>query len=631
MLTLLLISVLTLALNIQPVEAEPLTIVVPDDYEKIQWAVGNASDSDTILVRAGTYYECVNIDKTLTLIGENRSAVVDGNFSHNYYQDGGVFYIRSDNCEIRGFTIRNDYVGIQFRPDYITYNTSIVDNTFWNCSAGIWLGFWSGGTRNTTIISNMIKNCGTGIVITWERMGSVTNKDFLVANNTIIDNGCGISSFGSGEISDNFFFNNSGGIRLCQGWDMQSVVKNNLVYLSSNYGIQLGSIEYGIHNITGNHIWKNKYGIYAFTEYGIGGVIHNNTIEDNDYGFYVAPNTCEIRNLMVYHNNFINNTQQAYCNPPWSGQTSWDAGYPVGGNYWSDYDGTDVFSGPHQDIPGPDDFGDSPYFIDEYNQDNFPLMEPFVFPIEDAVPPYIESISRTPLIPNYDEDVEIEAVVVDNVGVNVSLLFYKYDDQWINVTMSRSGNNFTASIPAFPYNTQVEYKILAKDVNDIWTVSDIYSYTIVDNVPPEIHFVQCTSLLNIYANVTEPTSASGVNRVLLYLKIDNDWWNTTLTYDSALGLWTRTIFGYNQLADKILECFIEAYDNAGNKNTSEILSYSVEKWRIADLNRDSKVDRVDLLLLIKCIGRADVPLIGFASFLIASIVYIKPRKKKKQN
>jgi len=36
-----------------------------------------------------------------------------------------------------------------------------------------------------------------------------------------------------------------------------------------------------------------------------------------------------------------------------------------------------VKSGPNQDQPGSDGIGDTPYVINEFNQDNYPLMEPW--------------------------------------------------------------------------------------------------------------------------------------------------------------------------------------------------------------------------------------------------------------
>jgi parallel beta-helix repeat protein len=56
--------------------------------------------------------------------------------------------------------------------------------------------------------------------------------------------------------------------------------------------------------------------------------------------------------------------------------TFWDAGYPSGGNYWSSYIGEDLMSGPSQDIPGPDGFGDTAYQMSGGEMDYYPRMRP---------------------------------------------------------------------------------------------------------------------------------------------------------------------------------------------------------------------------------------------------------------
>jgi len=55
----------------------------------------------------------------------------------------------------------------------------------------------------------------------------------------------------------------------------------------------------------------------------------------------------------------------------------WDNGYPSGGNYWSDYNGTDLRKGPGQNVTGSDGIGDTPYIINTNNQDYYPLMMPW--------------------------------------------------------------------------------------------------------------------------------------------------------------------------------------------------------------------------------------------------------------
>jgi len=92
----------------------------------------------------------------------------------------------------------------------------------------------------------------------------------------------------------------------------------------------------------------------------------------NRYGIFFLDGS--LSNL-IYYNNFLNNTRQVYdfsWDPPPvpPSRNTWDEGYPSGGNYWSDYSGVDKKSGTNQDRHGSDGIGDTPYVIDENNQDN---------------------------------------------------------------------------------------------------------------------------------------------------------------------------------------------------------------------------------------------------------------------
>jgi parallel beta-helix repeat protein len=118
----------------------------------------------------------------------------------------------------------------------------------------------------------------------------------------------------------------------------------------------------------------------------------NNTITDSTiYNNTVGISFYQSDNNLFFHNSFINNDINVLSNftgagpmpvPPYEtlGNIStnlWNDGYPSGGNYWSDYNGTDLFSGPHQNVTGNDGIGDTSYVIDANNTDNYPLMGQF--------------------------------------------------------------------------------------------------------------------------------------------------------------------------------------------------------------------------------------------------------------
>ena len=120
------------------------------NYSKIQDAIDNASDGDTIFVYNGTYEldEKININKSINLIGENKhNTIINGSgirvieiivsevhVSSFTIQNGYGILISSDNSTISGNIFKSDeYMGLGgilfFNPNYNT----ISHNTFLNC------------------------------------------------------------------------------------------------------------------------------------------------------------------------------------------------------------------------------------------------------------------------------------------------------------------------------------------------------------------------------------------------------------------------------------------------------------------------------------------------------------------
>ncbi len=103
--------------------------------------------------------------------------------------------------------------------------------------------------------------------------------------------------------------------------------------------------------------------------------ITDNIFVDNGNAIYFKPWS---NNNIIYHNNFVNSVSHINV-----GQASsiWDNDYPSGGNYWDDYNGTDLYNGPYQNETGIDGIGDTPYVKNENNTDRYPLIRPWKWPL----------------------------------------------------------------------------------------------------------------------------------------------------------------------------------------------------------------------------------------------------------
>jgi len=220
----------------------------------------------------------------------------------------------------------------------------------------------------------------------------------------------------------------------------------------------------------------------------------------------------------------------------------------------------------------------------------------------DTQPPSIQSISTNPTIPNYEEEAVVSSTIIDVYGqVDQAILSYTQDLEWHNVSMNRLGNAFNAKIPSQPYGTIVQYKIYANDMHGNWAESTLYSYTVGDFVSPEVKLSRTPDYplpaqkVKVYANVTEPADASGVKTVLFHHRANNDpWWNTTMVFNGALGLYETTIPDYEK--HDFVEYFVKALDNAGNTNTTATHHYEVLR---CDANHNGVVDVYDIHMIAK--------------------------------
>jgi len=93
------------------------------------------------------------------------------------------------------------------------------------------------------------------------------------------------------------------------------------------------------------------------------------------YAGFINPDLPEPN--YVWSNNFINNSRSLYN---YGSITILNSDYPIGGNYWSEYNGTDMYSGPYQNESGSDGIADTPYIPDSMGHvvDHYPLMHPIL-------------------------------------------------------------------------------------------------------------------------------------------------------------------------------------------------------------------------------------------------------------
>jgi len=198
------------------------------------------------------------------------------------------------------------------------------------------------------------------------------------------------------NISGNRIAYNEHGIILV-GCSYSVVTKNYFELVALSSAIQLSYSNFNL--ITGNYITNCTEGIQVW-QYSTNNTVtentitncddvairlqyaDNNTITQNDVSdsgtgtsVYVANNNS------ITQNNYINNSEQLPMSE-WYAKTFGYNGSQnfIYKNYWSNYNGTDS---------NDDGYGDTPYLIDEKNQDNNPSMNPITVEVIPEFPTWV--------------------------------------------------------------------------------------------------------------------------------------------------------------------------------------------------------------------------------------------------
>lgn len=236
-----------------------------------------------------------------------------------------------------------------------------------------------GEDKRTTIIDGSLN--GTAITVVAD---NVKISEFTIQNgyeginiqlsdgNTISHNNITLSEFEGLVLEDSKGNIVNDNIVSFNGWDgvymyntSAVALFNNVITFNNSSGVFMeasynNTMEY---SLLGNNTFfgirlddSNEISI-------VGNIVSWNELAGISFFNLTGSNFCS--------NNFLNNTEQVRSD---DSPNAWDNG--VEGNYWGNYNGTDFYSGLSKNETGSDGIGDSPYFIDVNNQDNYPLIGP---------------------------------------------------------------------------------------------------------------------------------------------------------------------------------------------------------------------------------------------------------------
>ncbi|UCF08044.1 MAG: right-handed parallel beta-helix repeat-containing protein [Thermoplasmata archaeon] len=230
-----------------------------NDTETIQEAVDMAEPGDTIYVHAGTYPESLQISKTLTLKGEDKSTtIIDASDNQR-----GIYVSGSEFVNITGFTVKN---ATQYNMFFIHCNRSEIKDNVIKDGAFAALGIFSGS--DNLIEDNTLTNNLQGILI------SSSSHANIVSNNVIDSTGDRAVTIQTDSRENRV-----------EGNHIEVFNKAVYVYESENT------------TIADNHISNGTIGV-NLVDLDLA-LLHNNEISGNDIGMELNSASVRIENCTI--------------------------------------------------------------------------------------------------------------------------------------------------------------------------------------------------------------------------------------------------------------------------------------------------------------------------------------------
>jgi len=278
------------------------------NYSSIQAAINNANVGDTLYISTGLYYEHLIVNKSVTLIGENKyNTIIDGT------ENGTIFNVTSDDVSVSYFTIQDcgcscqDHYG--FYVEKYRHNVNITDNNMAGLPVGGQHGFLSNSIKvdldqEILIERNNITQCvdwcilitnsskirvlENSITDNWAQARIENCTEVIFSGNNATSNPYGVAvenCNGSTFIGNSFSHNFGSGIHLSRSSN-NLILHNNFVG-NGRHANTLGSTNSWNNSAEGNY-WSNYTGADRDQD-GIGDTLHLIDINNTDYHPLMGP------------------------------------------------------------------------------------------------------------------------------------------------------------------------------------------------------------------------------------------------------------------------------------------------------------------------------------------------------